>query len=74
MKPKVKYYFNQFCEDRKFLAFNERYDFIWKDFDDEDLAWEAFVHLATMIQQQFGTINLELELLKKYVAISSEDN
>ena len=73
MKLKVKYYFNQFCQHAEFLRLNERYDFIWEEFDDEDLAWEAFVHLVNMIQQQFGTINLELELLKKYVAISSEE-
>ena len=72
MKLKVKYYFNQFCEDVEFLGlYYEKYDFIWEEFDNEELAWEAFVHLATMIKQEFGAINLELELLKKYTA--SED-
>ena len=66
MTVKPKFYFYE--EDtNNFLHLNERYQYIWEEFDSEAEAIASLNRLVEELSDLFGYVELELEVRKKYV-------
>ena len=66
MSVKPKFYFYE--EDTNNLVhLNERYRYIWEEFDSTEEAVASLNRLVEELSDLFGYVELELELRKKYV-------